>query len=72
MIFRRRSVKIKQLLSCLMKYQLKIKKHKYLKDLRGDIVISHYRGHDIIILFFEIKGWRKQHIRLLSKSFGYW
>ena len=72
MIFRGRSVKIKQLLSCLMKYQLKLKKHKYLKDLRGDIVTSRCSGHDTIILFFEIKGWRKQHARLLSKSFGYW
>ena len=52
-----------------MSYLLKIKKHKYLINLRGKIIVSPSRGHDMIILFIEIDGWKENHIRILSRNF---
>ena len=39
------------------------------KDLEGEIIISHYSGHDTIIIFSHFKGFYEQHVSLLSKNF---
>ena len=38
---------------------------------RGKILLSHSRGHDTIIIFFQDDGHRDEHIKLLSKTFGF-
>ena len=39
------------------------------KYLEGEIIIGHCRAHDTIILFSHIKGFYKQHVRLLSANY---
>ena len=39
------------------------------KHLEGEIIIGHCRGHNTIILFFHIKGFSEQHVRLLSENY---
>ena len=47
-------------------YLLGDKRDKYLK---GEIIIGHCRGHDTITLFFHIRGFYKQEVRLLSENY---
>ena len=37
--------------------------------LKGEIIISHCKGHDCIILFFVFNDFYENHRRLLSKNF---
>ena len=39
------------------------------KYLNRNIIISHCRGHDTIILLFDLKYFQDNHRRLLSKDF---
>ena len=45
------------------------KKFSYLKNLKGKIIISHCKGLDTIIFFFDFRGFYNNHIRLLSENF---
>ena len=40
-------------------------------NVGGKIILSHCRGHDTIIIFFQIDGFVEEHIRFLSKNFGF-
>ena len=42
---------------------------KYLKYLQGNIIISHCKGHDCIILLFDFEHFEDNHLRLLSSIF---
>ena len=48
------------------------KKFSYLKNLKGKIIISHCKGLDTIIFFFDFRGFYNSHIRLLSENFYCW
>ena len=37
--------------------------------LKGEIIISHCKGHDCIILFFVFNDFCENHRRLVSKNF---
>ena len=39
------------------------------KYLKGEIIIDHCRGQDAIKLFFHIRGFYKQEMRLLSENY---
>ena len=40
------------------------------KLLKGEIILTHCRGHDTILIFFLFEGFHDQHIRLLSRKYG--
>lgn len=42
---------------------------KKLGNLNCEILISHCKGHDTVIIFFEISGYRLTHVRILSEKF---
>ena len=39
--------------------------------LNGEIILTHCRGHDTILIFFRSEGFHEQNIRLLSRSYGF-
>ena len=40
------------------------------KLLKGEIILTHCRGHDTILTFL-FEGFHGQHVRLLSRNYGY-
>ena len=43
--------------------------HNKKKFLKGEIIFTHCRGHDTIMIHFLFEGFYDQHIRLLSRSY---
>ena len=41
------------------------------EELRGGIFLGPCRGHDTVVIFFNIDGFREVDIRLLHKNFGF-
>ena len=35
------------------------------------MILTHCKGYDTVLIFFRFEGFRKQGIRLLSKSYGF-
>ena len=40
------------------------------KPLKGEIILTHCRGHDTILTFL-FEGFHEQHVRLLTRNYGY-
>ena len=41
------------------------------KVLNGEIILTHCRGYDTILIFFRFEGFHEQDIRLLSRNYGF-
>ena len=46
-----------------------MKKEKKKKKLKREIISTHCRGHDTIMIHFLFEGFYDQHIRLLSRNY---
>ena len=70
-IFNRKN--FKKALIFLTSYYLNKNKNKKNKNKLGnlncEILISHCKDHDTVIIFFEISGYRLTHVRILSEKF---
>ena len=54
--------------NCIQENNL-IEPHKK-KLLKGEIILTHCRGHDTSLIFFCFGGFKEQHICLLSRNYG--
>ena len=42
--------------------------HNKIKLLKGEIILTHCRGHDTIMIFFCFEGFHEQHIPFIIKK----
>ena len=68
-IFKKRYKKRHIVTNCIRENNLI--EHNKIKLLKGEIILTHCRVHDTIMIFFCFEGFHEQHIHLLSRNYGF-